>query len=141
MTKQWNLDHPERMRAAALRYYGKNKKKLNAQSNAYYHANKTKCAARHRVWQQANKGTQQAKRHLKTHGSDGVAEWFSQGGFCAICHRDLIRVKSQRRHFDHDHATGKARGWLCQNCNTALGKFGDSILMLVRATQYLKRRK
>jgi len=63
-----------------------------------------------------------------------------QHGVCAICeqpefisilgHTPVLRV-------DHDHITGKIRGLLCSNCNTALGLFKDSRLSLNRALNYL----
>src|SRR5271155_4011570 len=28
---------------------------------------------------------------------------------------------------DHDHKTGKFRGWLCSECNLGIGKLGDSL--------------
>lgn len=39
---------------------------------------------------------------------------------------------------DHDHTTGKIRGLLCFGCNTGLGKFKDSIVILNKAINYLK---
>ena len=39
---------------------------------------------------------------------------------------------------DHDHETGKFRGWLCRRCNIALGKFNDDIPTLKNAIKYLK---
>jgi hypothetical protein len=39
---------------------------------------------------------------------------------------------------DHCHATGKVRGLLCINCNTALGCFCEDIKIMERAKQYLK---
>ena len=43
----------------------------------------------------------------------------AQGGVCAICGKP---EKSRRISVDHDHATGRARGLLCTNCNVTLGK-------------------
>lgn len=40
---------------------------------------------------------------------------------------------------DHNHLTGAFRGWLCSNCNTAIGKLGDSIAGVKRALEYLER--
>ncbi len=41
-------------------------------------------------------------------------------------------------HLDHDHETGKFRGWLCSSCNRGIGLLGDSLERLQRATDYLK---
>jgi len=40
---------------------------------------------------------------------------------------------------DHDHTTGKFRGWLCHDCNRALGQFHDNITILENAIQYLRK--
>lgn len=39
---------------------------------------------------------------------------------------------------DHCHTSGKFRGWLCHNCNRALGLFKDKVDSLERAIDYLK---
>lgn len=57
-----------------------------------------------------------------------------QGGLCAICRRPPD-VKGLA--VDHDHATGSVRALLCGNCNTALGKFGDSPELMRAAIAYL----
>lgn len=40
---------------------------------------------------------------------------------------------------DHDHHTGLFRGWICDLCNTGIGKLGDSIEGLEAAIVYLKK--
>jgi len=52
---------------------------------------------------------------------------------CKICRKNFPRL-----HVDHDHETGKVRGLLCQNCNTALGKFKDDPQLLLNAINYLE---
>jgi hypothetical protein len=37
-----------------------------------------------------------------------------------------------RLNLDHCHARGVFRGWLCWDCNVALGKLGDSIDEAIR---------
>lgn len=39
--------------------------------------------------------------------------------------------------FDHDPETHTFRGWLCQNCNTGIGKLGDNLEGLLEAVRYL----
>jgi hypothetical protein len=64
----------------------------------------------------------------------------SQNGRCAICKRppDWQKLK-KRLHVDHDHVSGAIRGLLCGTCNSGLGAFGDGLLMLEAAVEYLKR--
>lgn len=38
---------------------------------------------------------------------------------------------------DHNHKTGIMRGWLCHDCNRALGNFKDNPELLERAIKYL----
>ncbi|MFE0047556.1 endonuclease VII domain-containing protein [Streptomyces albireticuli] len=55
-----------------------------------------------------------------------------QAGVCPIC------LSPDPVHVDHDHDTGKVRGVLCFNCNSALGKFRDDRDTLRRAIAYLE---
>jgi len=57
----------------------------------------------------------------------------SKGG-CEVCSRPLDKVC-----IDHCHTTGKVRGVLCNNCNTALGLVGDNVATLSKLIQYLER--
>jgi hypothetical protein len=41
-------------------------------------------------------------------------------------------------HMDHDHTTGKYRGYLCIQCNMGIGQLGDSVEGLEHALSYLK---
>lgn len=60
---------------------------------------------------------------------------------CAICGCDEVDSVHGVLHVDHCHITGKLRGLLCQQCNTALGKFKDSEEILEKAKEYLRKYK
>lgn len=62
-----------------------------------------------------------------------------QDGRCAICDTTNPGTKGVF-YVDHNHDTGEVRGLLCNNCNSALGKFGDSIKTLKSAIEYLEER-
>lgn len=58
-----------------------------------------------------------------------------------ISSRTGIRVigpSAPAAHVDHCHETGRVRGVLCFNCNSAIGKLGDDPDTLRRATAYLE---
>ena len=57
---------------------------------------------------------------------------------CAICGRDQSEF-SKRFAVDHDHTSGKVRGLLCANCNTAIGHLEDNVDWMRRAIDYLTK--
>lgn len=59
----------------------------------------------------------------------------SQNYKCKIC----LQTNKHTRMFavDHCHKTGKVRGLLCTNCNTAIGLFEENKDNLLRAIEYL----
>ena len=61
-----------------------------------------------------------------------VIEARRNGAECAICNEHSDSIK-----FDHCHKTGRYRGMLCHNCNTALGKFKDNVEILNNAINYI----
>ncbi|MGQ5638807.1 endonuclease VII domain-containing protein [Streptomyces sp. EWL5.16] len=56
----------------------------------------------------------------------------SQYGLCAIC------LQAPPVHVDHCHNTGRVRGVLCFNCNSAIGKLRDDPEAARRAAAYLE---
>jgi len=62
----------------------------------------------------------------------------AQNGECAIC--GIRESKCKKRHaVDHCHETGKIRGILCTNCNSAIGKLQDNTELLKKAIAYLEK--
>lgn len=64
-------------------------------------------------------------------------QFHSQHERCAICLR-AVAEGEDRFAFDHDHATGLARGVLCPACNGALGSLRDRRDLLLAAIRYLE---
>ena len=54
---------------------------------------------------------------------------------CEVCGRV---PRKESLHWDHDHNTGEFRGWLCGNCNRALGLVGDNPTTLRNLASYLE---
>lgn len=104
-----------------------------------------KAAARHsRDWRERNRfrhALAVTRRMSKRGGYEPcyasqshIEEQFT--GVCCICGAKEAEC-STKLHLDHDHATGRFRGWLCSTCNTGIGMFHDSTHLLVRALEYL----
>lgn len=63
----------------------------------------------------------------------------AQGGKCAIC--PAIEPGAGKKHFciDHDHATGKIRGLLCDKCNIAISFLSDCRNTMLSAMKYITK--
>ena len=61
---------------------------------------------------------------------------------CRCCRKapdpNSFRNKLQ---LDHDHTTGKFRGWICDNCNVSLSRAGDNIEGVKNLLTYLEETK
>lgn len=55
--------------------------------------------------------------------------------YCELC------KETGRICFDHNHATGEFRGWICHRCNTVIGFAKDDPELLEKMSKYLKQQK
>ncbi len=125
LTKQWAADHPERMKQLAYESEQRNYEERQAYKKAYYQRNKAAIA----VTTRRNK----LKRKYGVTPDQVDKLSAKQEHKCAIC-GDLKPLR-----IDHCHASGKVRGLLCHNCNTALGHFRDNTDTLKKAIRYVRR--
>ncbi len=107
-------------------------------SRVQYQANPEEYKTRAKAWQQNNpeKHREQTRRsyhkrkNMPTPTRPAPAE-------CEICGKTCTR--NTVLSLDHSHETGAFRGWLCNKCNTGLGKLGDNLTGLKRAVDYLTK--
>ena len=52
--------------------------------------------------------------------------------FCELCGKVPFKWC-----LDHDHSDDSFRGWICEPCNTGLGKLGDNLDSVIKAVNYL----
>ncbi|MHC6203069.1 endonuclease VII domain-containing protein [Breznakiellaceae bacterium SP9] len=57
---------------------------------------------------------------------------------CPICRKRTIPGLTSKVVLDHNHLTGTGRAWICDSCNTGLGRFKDDIDLLHSAIQFLE---
>lgn len=60
---------------------------------------------------------------------------------CPICGKTTIPGVTSKLALDHNHKTGHVREWICDSCNTGLGRFKDDRQILERAIEYLNKYK
>lgn len=129
------------------------KEEINAYQRKRYAANRERSIERQRAYRKANKDRVNAtnrryrQRHpeqirimetrsrLRNNGLPPPIPSRPMPQMCELCNGKLGK---RSLHLDHDHTTGRFRGWLCHGCNVGLGLFRDSIENLQRAITYLK---
>jgi transcription elongation factor Elf1 len=57
---------------------------------------------------------------------------------CPICRKRSIVGITAKIVTDHDHHTGNVRGFICDSCNTGLGRFKNGENYLMNAVNYIK---
>lgn len=83
-------------------------------------------AARETEWARRQRRDRERAEHVAAHGPA-----------CQICGNVPKRGLDQ----DHDHRTGKTRGWLCHRCNRNLPSWVDSTWLLKAASYIAKTRE
>lgn len=97
-------------------------------------------------YRRAHKQVVPRESYLQNEYGMSRKEWetlfIKQDGFCIVC-GDWLNLDSTNGHkriaVDHDHATGKVRGLLCQRCNLGIGLLRDNLYILEKAVSYLER--
>ena len=95
---------------------------------------------RKRAWRLRNPDKERSRRLLALNGItleeyDEMAK--DQNYSCAVCSKSQEEL-GKRLTVDHDHDTGNVRGLLCNNCNSGIGRLGDTTDGLLMALSYLK---
>ena len=57
---------------------------------------------------------------------------------CPICGKRTIAGVNSKVVLDHNHRTGAIRDWVCDSCNTGIGRFKDDIELMKKAIEYLE---
>ena len=122
-SKRYRLRHPDRARAATKRWREAHREDVNRLAQSWRQRNPEKNAAaiRKRTYGITDDEFQERRR--------------TQDNRCAICQEVFTKTPC----VDHDHVTGKNRDLLCRFCNLVLGNARDSILVLERSIQYLRK--
>ena len=150
----WKLKNPDKVRAKDARRRARTPEKYAAKMKAYreknpervrqtnkdsYQRHREKRLAAAKLWRQNNRGKDAANIRRRIYGTDGLDLFAAQKGLCAICDT-TIKINTRGRgsaHLDHDHSTGRVRGWLCHACNVAIGMLREDPRVITRALAYV----
>lgn len=109
-----------------------------ARKRKHYVANRVAVLQQTRKWHLAN----QDRMRIARRKWQGLPEpTRPEPDVCEICggYNLTDAVKFRCLGVDHDHKSGKFRGWLCDRCNRGIGFFRDDPSKLRRAADYLER--
>lgn len=109
-------------------------------STKYVQDNFNEVARYKKAWYDSRASTVVDKNRFAQLGvtaEEYAARGEAQKGLCAICGK--VCSTGRRLAQDHCHVTGKIRDLLCHSCNTSLGGFKDSIEVLQKAIDYLRK--
>jgi len=120
------------------KYRQQNKDKINLYNENYRKKNREKIKKRNEINKDKYKNN-----YLKNKYDISLEKYEQilkiQNNVCAICKEICLTGKCLG--VDHCHRTGIVRGLLCSKCNRSLGGFNDSINLLLKAINYLKKWK
>lgn len=138
-SSRWAKNNPEKANAKAALWRKENPEKVKERTKRYYHANVEKYKIKAAAYRKKNPDKLKNNELKRKYGItlEHFNEMYTnQNGCCAICgdHTDAF---SRSLHVDHCHTTGKIRGLLCVNCNTAIGKLKDDVSIVLKAAAYL----
>lgn len=119
-------------------YQLKNKERIQAQKKVYHLKNQEKFNRKCREWWSRNKihtwlsGLNRRYGITKEEVYDLIVK---QDGRCAVCKKELMRSTAK---LDHNHKSGKVRGFLCSQCNVGIGMFKEKIAVISQVKYYLE---
>jgi hypothetical protein len=119
-------------------YYARNKATFKIHAVVYKEAHRDEVRTRLKAYRAAHPQSHRPAHLMRRYGLTCAAYdtlLASQDFACAICRKQNIGKRAFP--VDHDYSTGKIRGILCDGCNHGIGNFGDSIVLLDAAKEYL----
>ena len=132
--RAWYTRHAKEVCTAARKRYSANPDKEREKARSYYARNKVVVRLRTKAWKDTHPGLN-SKLSWARHNKILLEKaGRPKPKICEAC-----GAKNRTICFDHCHKNKVFRGWICGNCNSALGHVKDSIITLQKLCNYLCR--
>ncbi len=140
---EWNKNNPERYHEIKKNYKKRNPEKHREWMKKWLEKNKDRYIKKMREYHQ--------RPEVKAHYKKYMEQWHltrreklvgaPKPAICPVCGRSPAKGRRAKGRIcvDHCHKTGKIRGWLCDDCNIALGRVDDRIDILKNLIKYLTK--
>lgn len=142
--KEWNSKNPEKVLGQQRRARAKNGSILRQRVKEYHQKNPDKVTMtleRNRFRRALYSSRKKAEKRgyvSCTATIEELTEAFT--GKCFICDK-TEEENGKRLCLDHSHLTGDFRGFLCNDCNFAIGNLKDSSAIVMKLYEYLQKNK
>ena len=140
-TKVWRLKNPDSRKIEAEKYRKKYPEKVAKNSKRWREKNLDANRERERLYARKIRATnpEKEKERLRRYNERQAKKRIDEAGrekpeLCEICGLNEFRIV-----FDHCHAKGFFRGWICDRCNRVLGIVKDSKELLIKLKDYLEK--
>lgn len=126
------------------KHYKENRPRERAKRKSWYEANREYVCEKMRTDRLLHLEEYRLRSRLRRKGmtfEEYTYKVTSQKNACEICHSSFGREAYKCSYIDHCHKTGKFRGLLCSQCNTAIGLLKESETLFKACITYLKKYK
>lgn len=139
-TAEYREANRDKVRAAVAKWRVENYDRHREMTEAWKKANPERVRQHARTSAKRNSERRRNYRMLKVYGIS-IEQYEEmerrQCGLCAICERPPR--EGRRLAIDHCHSSGRVRDLLCEDCNRALGMFGEDSARMESAIAYVER--
>lgn len=132
--REWRKNNSERLKKVKKAWHLKNKTSSNKREMVYYYVKKKQDPERLKLSKRKSRLLYRYGLTLEEY--DKMAQ--QQHNRCGIC-KQIKPNKNKLLVVDHNHKTGKVRGLLCIQCNSALGYLKENVAIAQVAFLYLAK--
>lgn len=143
-SKDYRDERNRKRREYARKARAENPEKFRTRWNDWFRKNREHARAYGKAWRARNpdllrqiQKKHDLKRKYKLSLGDFELMIKTQGSRCRVCR---MSFEIHRPVVDHDHSSGSVRGILCQHCNSSIGSFQESHMLIAQAADYVRVR-